>query len=161
MWPHIWRRLEASYIYLSLANIIFEYTHTHTHVLPSCKEVLFSTYAMKCYTNLTSIIIFCCSHVINISCYPIVKSCLTLVTPWTVARQVSLSSTIFWSFIKPLGQWCHPTISSSVTPSPSAFHPSQHQGLFQWVRSSHQVAKVLRLQLQHQPFQWIFREDFL
>ena len=32
---------------------------------------------------------------------------------------------------------------------------SQHQGLFQWVSSSHQVAKVLELQLQHQSFQWI------
>ena len=37
----------------------------------------------------------------------------------------------------------------------------QHQGLFQWVNSSHQVAKVLELQLQHWSFQWIFRVDFL
>ena len=43
----------------------------------------------------------------------------------------------------PLSQWCHPTISSSVTPSPTAVSFSQHQGLFQWVSSSHQVAKVL------------------
>ena len=50
----------------------------------------------------------------------------------------------------PLSQWCHPTISSSVTPSPFAFSLSQHQGLFQWVGSSHQVTKVLELQLQHQ-----------
>ena len=46
------------------------------------------------------------------------------------------------------------------SPSPSAFSLS-HQGLFQWVGSSHQVAKVLELQLQHQSFQWIFRIDFL
>ena len=45
-------------------------------------------------------------------------------------------------------------------PSPPAFHLSQHQGLFQWV-SLHQVAKLLKLQLQHQSFQWIFRIDFL
>ena len=37
-------------------------------------------------------------------------------------------------------------------PSPPAFNHSQHQGLFQWVSSSHQVAKVLEFQLQHQPF---------
>ena len=43
---------------------------------------------------------------------------------------------------------------------PSIF-PSLHQGLFQWVSSSHEVAKVLELQLQHQSFQWIFRTDFL
>ena len=47
------------------------------------------------------------------------------------------------------------------SPSPPAFNLSQHQGLFQWVSSSHQVAKVLDFQLQHQSFQWIFRTDFL
>ena len=61
----------------------------------------------------------------------------------------------------PLSWWCHPTISSSVSPSPSPFNLSQHQGLFQWVSSSHQVAKVLEFQVQHQSFQWIFRTDFL
>ena len=38
---------------------------------------------------------------------------------------------------------------------------SQHQGLLKWVSSSHQVAQLLELQLQHQSFQWIFRTDFL
>ena len=47
------------------------------------------------------------------------------------------------------------------SPSPPALNLSQHQGLFQWIGSSHQVAKVLELQLQHQSFQWIFRIDFL
>ena len=47
------------------------------------------------------------------------------------------------------------------SPSRPAFNLSQHQGLFQWVSSSHQVAKVLEFQLQHQPFQWIFRTDLL
>ena len=47
------------------------------------------------------------------------------------------------------------------SPSPPAFNLSQHQGLFKWVTSSHQVAKVLEFQLQHQSFQWIFRFDFL
>ena len=40
------------------------------------------------------------------------------------------------------------------SPSPPAPNPSKHQGLFQWVSSSHQVAKVLEFQLQHQSFQW-------
>ena len=51
----------------------------------------------------------------------------------------------------------HPLSSSS----PLAFNLSQHQGLFKWVSSSNQVAKVLEFQLQHQSFQWIFRTDFL
>ena len=45
-------------------------------------------------------------------------------------------------------------------PSPPALKLSQQQGIFQWVSSSHQVAKVLELQLQHQSFQWIFRVNF-
>ena len=51
----------------------------------------------------------------------------------------------------------HPLLS----PSPPAFNFSQHQGLFKWVSSLHQVTKVLEFQLQHQSFQWIFRVDFL
>ena len=50
------------------------------------------------------------------------------------------------------------------SPSPPTFNLSQHQGLFQWVSSSHQVAKILEFQLQHQSFQWIFisfRMDWL
>ena len=51
---------------------------------------------------------------------------------------------------------------SHPLPSPSpAFNHSQHQGLFKWVSSSHQEAKVLEFHLQHQSFQWIFRTDFL
>ena len=46
-------------------------------------------------------------------------------------------------------------------PSPPAFNLSQHQGLFKWVSSSHQVANVLEFQLQHHFFQWIFGTDFL
>ena len=45
--------------------------------------------------------------------------------------------------------------------SPLVFNISQHQGLFQWVSFSHQVAKVLEFQPQHQSFQWIFRTDFI
>ena len=47
------------------------------------------------------------------------------------------------------------------SPSPPAPNPSQHQGLFQWVNSSHQVAKVLEFQLEHQSFQWTPRTDLL
>ena len=46
-------------------------------------------------------------------------------------------------------QSSHPLLS----PSPPAFNLSQHQGLFKWVCSSHQVAKVLGFQLQHQSSQ--------
>ena len=46
----------------------------------------------------------------------------------------------------PSSQRCHAAISSSVVPSPPALNPSKHQSLFQWVNSSHEVAKVLEFQ---------------
>ena len=49
-------------------------------------------------------------------------------------------------------------LSSSSLPAPN---PSQYQVLFQWVNSSHEVAKVLEFQLQHQSFQWTPRTDLL
>ena len=58
----------------------------------------------------------------------------------------------------PSSRWYHPTISCSVVPF--SFNLSQHQGLFMWVNSSHQVAKGLEFQLQHQSLQWILRTDF-
>ena len=51
----------------------------------------------------------------------------------------------------------HPRLSRF----PPAFNLSQHQGLSKRVSSSHQMAKLLQFQLQHQSFQWIFRTDFL
>jgi len=58
----------------------------------------------------------------------------------------------------PLSRWCHPSTSSSIIPFSSLpQYLSHHQGLFKWVSSSQQVAKVLEFQLQHQSFQWIFR----
>ena len=87
-----------------------------------------------------------------------------LATPWIAPCQASLTFTVSLSFLKLQSM-------ESVMPSnhlilccpllllPSVF-PSIN-GLFQWVSSSHQVAKVLEIQLQHQSFQWIFRVDFL
>ena len=47
------------------------------------------------------------------------------------------------------------------SPSPPAPNPSQHQSLFSMSHSSHEVAKVLEFQLQHQSFQWTPRTDLL
>ena len=61
----------------------------------------------------------------------------------------------------PLSRWCHPTISSSVVPFSSCIQSFPASGTFKWVSSSHQVAKGLEFQIQHQSFQWLFRTDFL
>ena len=97
-------------------------------------------------------------------------SCVQLfATPWTAARQASLCITNSRSPPKPMS-------IESVMPSnhlilcrPLLLLPSlslsQHQGLFKWVSSLHQVARVLEFQLQHQSFQWTllipFRMDWL
>ena len=59
----------------------------------------------------------------------------------------------------PSSQWCHPAISSSVLPFSSCPQSLQHQSLFQWVNSSHEVAKVLEFQLQHHSLQKNPRAD--
>ena len=93
-------------------------------------------------------------------------SCVQLfATPWTTARQQGFPvhhqllrlAQIPVNWIGDAFQPSHPLSS----PSPPALNLAQHQGLFQWVNSSHHLAKVLELQLQHQSFQWIFRNNFL
>ena len=67
-------------------------------------------------------------------------------------------------FIQTHAHWGGDAIQPSrplLSPSPLTFNFSQYQGLFQWVSSSHQVAKVLEFQLQHQSFQWTPSTDFL
>ena len=65
--------------------------------------------------------------------------------PWTAARQTSLSITNSWSPPEPMS--IESVMPSNdlilLSPSPPALNLSQHQGLFKWVSSSHQVAKVL------------------
>ena len=94
----------------------------------------------------------------------VAQSCLTLCNPmdcstpgFPIYHQLpELAQThVHW-----VGDAIQPSHPLSF-PSPSAFNLSQHQDLFQEVSSSHQVAKVLKFQLQHQSFQWILRTDFL
>ena len=93
----------------------------------------------------------------------VTQTCLTLHNPmdcstpgFSVYHQLLEHAQTHVHWVSGAIQPSHPLSS----PSPPAFHLSQHQGFFQWVSSSHQVAKVLELQLQHQPFHWIFRTDF-
>ena len=89
----------------------------------------------------------------------VAQSCRLFATPWTAAHQASLSITSSRSSPKPMS-------IESVMPSNHLIHcrpllllPSVLPSIR--VSSSHQVAKVLEFQLQHQSFQGIFRTDFL
>jgi len=99
---------------------------------------------------------FCCC------CSSAAQLCLTLSNP----TDYSMSGFPVLHYLPQFSQTHVPWISDAIqpshplsSPSPPALNLSQHQGLFQWVSSSHQVAKVL--ELRYQAFQWIFRVDFL
>ena len=101
---------------------------------------------------------------ISISISSVVQSCPTLCDPtncstpgFPVLHQLPELTQTHVHRVSDAIQLSHPLLS----PSLPAFYLSQHQSLFQWIGSSHQVAKVLELQLQDQFFQWIFRTDFL
>ena len=103
----------------------------------------------------TQSICFCCS---------VTKSRPTLCNPMKLQHTrlpCPLLSPGVCSDSCPLSQWCHPTISSPEVPFSSCPQSFPAQGLFKWVSSLHQMAKVLEFQLQHQSFQWMFRVDFL
>ena len=94
----------------------------------------------------------------------VAQSCPTLCDPMnrsmpglTVHHQLpeSTQTHVHW-----VGDAIQPSHRLS-SPSPPALNLSQHQGLFKWISSSRQVARVLEFQLQHESFQWIFRTDFL
>ena len=96
-------------------------------------------------------------------CCSVAKSCSTLCDPmhhsmpgFPVLHYLPefAQSNVYW--VSDAIQPSHPLLP----PYPLVLNISHHQGLFQWVGSSHQVAKVLELQLQHQYCQWIFRTDF-
>ena len=94
----------------------------------------------------------------------VTQSCPTVCNPMNcsmpglpVHRQLPEFTQTHVHWIGDAIQPSHPLSS----PFPPASNPSQHQGLFQWVNSSHEVAKVLEFHLQQQSFQWIFRTDFL
>ena len=85
-------------------------------------------------------------------CCSVTKSCLTLHNPvdcgmpsFSVPHHLPEFAQVHVHSVRDAVQPSHP-----LTPSSPAFTLSQHQGLFQWVSSSHHVVKVLELQLQHQ-----------
>ena len=87
----------------------------------------------------------------------VTQSCPTLCNPMDCS---TLGLPVHHQLLEPTQthvHWVGDTIQPShplSSPSPPAFNLSTNQGLFQWVSSPHQVAKVLEFQLHHQSFQW-------
>ena len=106
-----------------------------------------------------------CSPLLQkVCCCSVAQSCPTLWDPMDCSTPGFPVLHYLPEFAKTHVHWVNDAIQPShplSSCSPPAFNLSQHQGLFQWVDCSHQVAKVLELQLQHQSLRWIFRVDFL
>ena len=101
-------------------------------------------------------------HILQFS--SVAQSCLTLCNPMNCSTPGHPVHHQLLEFTQTHVHHVCDAIQPSHTrssPSPPAPNPSQHQGLFQWVNSSHEVAKVLEFQFQDQSFQWTFRTDFL
>ena len=95
---------------------------------------------------------------------PVTQLCLSLCDPMNLSTPGLPVHHQLPEFTQTHVHWVADAIQPShplSSPSPPAFNLSQHQGLFKWVSSLHQVAKVLEFQLQHQSFQWTFRTDLL
>ena len=122
-----------------------------TYGLQNCKTV----FLLFKLCNLWYLIMDCCL---------VAQLCLTLFDPMDCNMPGFPVHHHFLELAQTHVHWVRDAIQPShplSSPSPPAFNLSQHQGLFQLVSSSHQVAKVLEFQLQRQSFQWIFRTDFL
>ena len=98
------------------------------------------------------------------TCYVVAQSCPTLCKPMNGSTPGFPLLYYLLEFAQTRANWVSDAIPPShplSPPSPPALNLSQNEEIFQWVRFSHQVAKVLELQFQHQSFWWIFRFDFL
>ena len=126
---------------------------THLLLIPSLKRIM----------------VFCLNAILFSSLgsaqfSSVAQSCPTLCNPMNcstpglpVHHQLPEFTQTHVHWVGDVIQPSHP-LSSPFPPAPN---PSQHQSLFQWVNSSHEVAKVLEFQLQHQSFQWTPRTDLL
>ena len=101
---------------------------------------------------------------ISVQFSSVAQSCPTLCDPMNRSMPGLPVHHQLLEFTQTHVHWVGDAIQPSL-PLSSPFLPalnlSQHQGLFKWVSSSHQVAKVLELQLQHQSFQWTPRTNLL
>ena len=154
---------QMTYVKLSKVKIIPWYlliTISYSNILNCPKYAFYSCFA-QIRSHLESLNASSCGLFSSVQSLSHVR---LFATPWIVTCQASLVHHQLPEFtqthihrVSDAIQPSHP-LSSPFPPAPN---PSQHQGLFQWVDSSHQVAKVLEFQPQHQSFQWTPRTGVL
>ena len=149
-WPRDWKR--SIFIPISKKGNAKECLNYHTIVLIS--------HASKIRVRVSVVYLFYISVQFN----SVTQSCPTLCDPMNrstpglpVHHQLPEITQTHVHRVSDAIQPSHPLSS----PSPPAPNSSQHQSLFQWVSSLHEVAKVWEFQLQHQSFPWTSRTDLL
>ena len=170
--------LRTSSLWVVTENQIWVHCFTHW----SCNAHLFYTFLYTCFNAILSnyptlgflaqspkvcslrLCLLCCpTYRIIVQFSSVTQSCPTLQPhgleharlPWPSPTPGACSNTC------PSSWWCHPIISSSVVPFSSHLQSFTASGYFPMSQFFASVAKVLKFQLQHQFFQWIFRTDFL
>ena len=168
-WTQIRKLLEFAFCLTSLpwSKIDIKYTAGNKSLAKKKKS---EKCAFKwCLASITTFIYECIpisnskvQHSVQFS--SVTQSCPTLCDPMNRStpglpahHQLPESTQTHVHWVGDAIQPSHPLLS----PSPPALNLSQHQGLFKWVSSSHQVAKLLEFQFQHQSFQWTPRTDLL
>ena len=162
-----WISLFPQWLYNFTFLSVFHSVLQSLHILTNACHFLFPLLLISCITvicllQLTNINTLLPSEVHQFS--SVAQSCPTLCDPMDHSTPGLPVHHKLPEFTQTHVHWLGDAIQPShplSSPSPPALNLSQHQGLFQWVSSSHQVAKVLEFQPQHQSFQWTPRTDLL
>ena len=137
---------------------------TRHYFFPEKLFYIFILLEYICFTLLCQFLLYCKMNHASVQFRSVAQLCPTLCDPMNrsmpglpVHHQLPEFTQTHMHQVGDAIQPSHPLSS----PSPPAPNPSQHQDLFKWVSSSHEVAKVLEFQLQHHPFQRAPRIDLL
>ena len=141
----------------------FSYTHTHTHTHTRTHMFFSDSFPYRLLQDIEYS--FMCSTVDPSGPFSsVAQLCPALCNPMDCSTPGLPVHHQLPEFTQTHVHWVRDAIQPSYplsSPSPPTVSLSQHQDLFKWVSSSHQVAKMFEFQLQHHSFQWIFRIDSL
>ena len=149
----------------SSVHVILQARMLKSVVMPSSRESSWPRYQTRisCVSCIGRQVHYPLSHVGN-PLSSVAQSCPTLCSPMNCSTPGLPVHHQPLEFTQTHVHWVSDAIQPShplSSPYPPALNLSQYQGLFKWVSSSHQVAKVLEFQLKHQSFQWTPRTDLL
>ena len=154
--------LSPSYLSPSAAHLVLAWPASFSYSILWCAWVwFFVLYFDYIYTHIwksLSLPVLYCYFYFCLAFSLVAQLCLTLCETMDCSTPGFLVHHQLQELTQTHVHWVREAIQPShslLSPSPLAFDLSQHQGFFQRVSSLHQVAKVLKFQLQHQSFQWM------